>query len=379
MAKYKPYLLKDVYEAEEQNKFRVISTFAGGGGSSTGYRLAGGKVLAINEFVEEARNTYRDNYPTTTILDGDIKELTGKDFLDATGLKEGELELLDGSPPCSAFSMCGTLSREGTVHSDGWGKTKTYSDGKIVENIEDLFFEFLRVADKIRPKTIIAENVEGLTVGEAKQYFNKIQNTFEDIGYSVVAKVHDCSYFGVPQMRRRVFFMAVRDDIMDDVGLNFMTLSSIFPREHETRTTLEGAFDGLEYDEEEVKYLTEKWKETAYYKQTSINMPRNPDKPLSGTEYHPKNWHFNLKLASQYWPSNTITAMGATEKTAGVIHWEEDRKFTLGELKRITSLPDDFKLTGKWAQKAERCGRMVPSYMMKELANSMYNNVLRNI
>ena len=98
--KYKPYLLKDVHAGEAQNKFRVISTFAGGGGSSTGYRLAGGKILAINEFVEEARNTYKDNYPNTPILDGDIKELEGKDFLDITKLKEGELELLDGSPPC---------------------------------------------------------------------------------------------------------------------------------------------------------------------------------------------------------------------------------------------------------------------------------------
>ena len=92
--KYKPYMMKDVIAGEKQNKFKVISTFAGGGGSSTGYRLAGGKILAINEFVEEARNTYRDNYPTTPIMDGDIKELTGKDFLDLTKLKEGELELI---------------------------------------------------------------------------------------------------------------------------------------------------------------------------------------------------------------------------------------------------------------------------------------------
>ena len=89
--KYQPYLMKDVHAGEALNKFRVISTFAGGGGSSTGYRLAGGKILAINEFVEEARNTYRDNYPTTPIMDGDIKELTGKDFLDLTKLKECEL------------------------------------------------------------------------------------------------------------------------------------------------------------------------------------------------------------------------------------------------------------------------------------------------
>ena len=376
--KYKPYLMKDVYAGEALEKFTVISTFAGGGGSSTGYRLAGGKILAINEFVEEARNTYRDNYPTTPIMDGDIKELKGEDFLKLTGLKEGELDLLDGSPPCSAFSMCGTLAREGTVHSDGFGKTKQYSDGKTVTNIEDLFFEFLRVADVIRPKTIIAENVEGLTVGEAKQYFNKIQNTFEDIGYQVVAKVHDCSQFGVPQRRRRVFFMGVRNDIMDTVGLNFMTLSSLFPEPNNSITTLQGAFDGLEYDKEEVDMLTTKWKETAYYKQTCVLMPRNPEKVITGTDYHPKGWHFNLKIASEFQPSPTITAMGATEKTAGVCHWNDDRKFTLGELKRVTSLPDDFKLTGKWAQKSERCGRMVPSLMMKSLAESMYNKVIKN-
>ena len=55
--------------------------------------------------------------------------------------------------------MCGTLGKSGSKHSDGWGKTKKYSDGKIVENIEDLFFEYLRVAEEIKPKVIIGENI----------------------------------------------------------------------------------------------------------------------------------------------------------------------------------------------------------------------------
>ena len=84
---YKPYKLEDVVKASNQNKFNVISTFAGGGGSSTGYRLAGGKILCVNEFVEEAQNTYRENYPDTPILPGDIKQLSGKDFLDIAGLE----------------------------------------------------------------------------------------------------------------------------------------------------------------------------------------------------------------------------------------------------------------------------------------------------
>ena len=97
--KYKPYNLQDVYNASSQKKFDVISTFAGGGGSSTGYKLAGGNILVVNEFVEEARTTYNQNYPETPILPDDIKKLSGHEFLDITGIKSGELDILDGTPP----------------------------------------------------------------------------------------------------------------------------------------------------------------------------------------------------------------------------------------------------------------------------------------
>ena len=91
---YKPYNLKDVVKASEQNKFTVVSTFAGGGGSSTGYRLAGGKILCVNEFVKEAINTYKENYPDTPVLPDDIKTLSEKDFS-----KYGEIDIFDGSQP----------------------------------------------------------------------------------------------------------------------------------------------------------------------------------------------------------------------------------------------------------------------------------------
>ena len=78
--RYTPYTLQDVVNASNQNKFNVISTFAGGGGSSTGYRLAGGKILCINEFVEEAQNTYRENYPDTPILSATSKSCLVKTF-----------------------------------------------------------------------------------------------------------------------------------------------------------------------------------------------------------------------------------------------------------------------------------------------------------
>ena len=378
--KYKPYLMKDVMDASAQNKFNVISLFAGGGGSSTGYRLAGGNVLCVNEFVEAARDTYRENYPYTKILSSDIKQLTGQDFLDATALEAGELDILDGSPPCSAFSVAGKLSHSTAgKHSDGWGQTKNYSDGKMVENIEDLFFEFLRVAKEIQPKVIIGENVAGLTVGEAKQYFNKIQNTFEEIGYDVSAKVLDSRYFGVCQTRTRVFFIGIRNDITEKIGLTFLNISSIFPTGSKDVIPLGQALEGLEYDEEEVKMLTEKFSKTAYWRDTGSKMPQNPDKVLTGMDYHHKGHHFNLKRVSLKVPAPTLTAMGSNDTTAGAFHWNEPRKLTIGELKRIQSLPDDFKLTGKWNQKSERIGRMVPPLLLKAVADSVYNKVLKEL
>ena len=374
---YQPYNLKDVHEASSQNKFNVISTFAGGGGSSTGYRLAGGKILCVNEFVEEAQNTYRENYPKTPILPGDIKELNGQDFLDRVNLKPGELDILDGSPPCSAFSVAGKLSHsKDGKHSDGWGQTKNYSDGKMVENIEDLFFEFLRVANDIKPKVIIAENVAGLTIGEAKTYLNKILNTFEDIGYDVSFEVLDSRYYGVSQTRTRVFFIGIREDVAEKVGIHPMTINSLFPKKSDKVIPLKDALVDLEYDDEEVKYLTEKFSNTAYWKQTGSKMPVDPEKVLTGMDYHPKGHHFNLKRVSQYQPAPTLTAMGSGDTTAGAFHWSEPRKLTIGELKRIQSLPDDFILTGKWNQKAERIGRMVPPLVLKAIAESVYKNVL---
>ncbi len=102
-----PYKLEDVKKASEQNLFHVVSLFAGGGGSSTGYRLAGGRVLAINEFIEAAQNAYARNYPDTHIFKEDVRQLTGDMILEKIGIPKGELDILDGSPPCASFSTAG--------------------------------------------------------------------------------------------------------------------------------------------------------------------------------------------------------------------------------------------------------------------------------
>jgi len=376
---YQKYYMEDVYAGEAQNKFTVISTFAGGGGSSTGYRLAGGKILCINEFVEEARNTYSENYPNTPIEHRDIKKLhlvdeeTGikkQELLDKANIGAGEVDILDGSPPCSAFSMAGAVV-QGGGHSSGFGKTKNYSDGKKVENIEDLFFQFIRIAKDIQPKVIVAENVSGLLMGEAKTYYCDITAKFESFGYYVSPELLDSSHYGVPQTRKRVIFIAVRGDVADAIKLSRYRVDTIFPKKT-TRIpiTCENAFSNLEYDKEEIKELTESFTKGSHFV-TASKMSLDPEKVLTGCDYHPRGHHFNMKRISRHKPAPTITASG------GCIHWSEMRKLALCETRRLTSLPEDFKLTGKWEQRSERMGRMVPPLMMKAIAGSIYKKVLK--
>ena len=366
---YKRYSLQDVYDGEKQEKFNVVSTFAGGGGSSTGYRLAGGKILLINEFVEEARKTYRENYPNTKILPDDIKNLTGDDILKEVNLKVGELDLLDGSPPCSAFSIAGSREK-------GWGPEKKYSEDKKVKNVEDLFFEFIRVANDIQPKVIIGENVKSIMFGEAKKYFNRIINGFQDIGYTAVGKSLNAADYGTPQARERCFFVAIRNDMLAKTPLNFMTLESVYPEPTYTEhVSIYEAINDIHSDPKEIEELYEAV-EKGFLSKWIPMLPKNPDRQVKGSEYHPNQSLFNLIRPCPNLPSPTITQQGQQKGLSGVIHYEHDRKLTIPELKRVQGLPEDFEVTGTFNQRAERIGRMVAPKCIAALATSVYNRVL---
>ena len=378
---YKKYYLKDVIEASKQEKFTVISTFAGGGGSSTGYKLAGGKVLLVNEFVEAARQTYSDNYSDTQILPQDIKSLTGFDFLDAADIIPTELDILDGSPPCSAFSISGKRDK-------GWDQEKVYSDGKKVENIEDLFLEYVRIAKEIQPKIIVADNVKGITAGEAKKKLNEFINAFQNIGYDVTYKVMNAAHYGVPQARERTMFVCVREDVCEAVGLNFMTLNNVFPEENKEMVTLRHALEGIENDKEEEQMLLD-YVQGGFQKKWIELLEFDPPKHLKPSDerfidINPKRSMFNMIRPCQDLPCPTLTQRGQQTVVSGVFHPMKNRKFTVPELKRIMSLPEDFVMKSdretvakRFDQSAERIGRMVAPKMMAALANSLYEKVLR--
>lgn len=195
------------------NGLTVATTFAGCGGSSLGYRMAGFRVAWANEFVPAAQDSYRANMAKGTVLDGrDVREVKPEQILRALGMKRGELDVLDGSPPCQAFSMAGKRQK-------GWGKERAYEHGATQKN-EDLFFEFARIVDGVWPKVFVAENVSGLVKGAAKGYFKEILRRLKAAGpgYDVEARLLDAQWLGVPQQRVRLIFVGVRSDLADSIA-----------------------------------------------------------------------------------------------------------------------------------------------------------------
>lgn len=356
---YKIPTMKEINSLKWNGK-NVVSTFSGGGGSCLGYRMAGYKVLYANEFVEEARKTYSANTPTTYVDGRDIRTVTPEEILEITKLKKGELDLFDGSPPCCAFSTAGAREK-------GWGKQRAYSTDKV-QRADDLFLEYIRILNGLQPKVFIAENVSGLIKGTAKGYFNYFISEMRKCGYKVKASLIDASLLNVPQKRQRVIFCGVRNDI---------PFEPTFPKPLEYIRTLGEAFEGLQNDEEQAKELCEKIKNYKIY-EIVTKLPKNPKKRF-GADKIMNGTYFNLKRESMYEPCSTICQMNGQAGSAGNIHPLYDRKFTIPELKRITSIPDDFILTGTFEEQWERLGRMVPPLMMKAIAENIYNKILSQI
>lgn len=199
--------MAEIAERVGSNGLTVVSTFSGCGGSCLGFEMAGYRVLWASEFVEAARNVYALNHPGV-ILDGrDIRDVKPEDILSAIGKQQGEVDVLEGSPPCASFSTAGKRHK-------AWGQVKKYSDTE--QRSDDLFFEYVRILDGVRPRVFVAENVSGLVKGAAYGYFELIMRAMRRCGYRVRAKVLDAQWLGVPQERKRVIFVGVREDLEID-------------------------------------------------------------------------------------------------------------------------------------------------------------------
>jgi len=169
----------------------VISTFAGCGGSSLGYKMAGYKELLAIEWETNAVETFKLNFPTVPVWQRDISTVTGKEILEFTNLKKGELDIFDGSPPCQGFSAAK-------------GKRNVNDDRN------DLSYEYIRLINELQPKVFVMENVAGMVRGKMKGKFIEIMKELKKTGYDVKCTLMNSQYYEVPQMRQRLIWIGVK-------------------------------------------------------------------------------------------------------------------------------------------------------------------------
>jgi len=339
MKKYS-WLLRDLKKAKS-NGVKVFSTFACGGGSSMGYKLAGCDVVAACDIDPQMKkhyiaNLHPDKYflmPVSKLLDEDLSAYGG-------------IDILDGSPPCSTFSMAGNREKD-------WSKEKHFREGQAKQVLSDLFFDFLDVAEKLRPKVVIAENVKGMLHGNAKGYCKLIFARLREIGYRPQLFLINSADCGVPQKRQRVFFCALRTDInMPDL---------VVAPKHKWISAGDATLDiqnltAAEIADTQIAEVGRK----RYFLTPKGHSMQNADRILTG-----RNGWFNKVRAHDKHPAPTLCGV-----STGMYHWNEPRWLTYREWKRLGSFPDDY-----WAE-TDRIGKYmigmsVPPKMMEVVARAV--------
>lgn len=296
------------------NGLKVMSTFSCGGGSSMGYKRAGCEVIAANDIDPEMAWHYKRNLHPPLYYLCPISALLTADL--PTELFS--LDILDGSPPCSTFSMAGSLEK-------AWGKEKHFREGQAKQVLSDLFFDYLDLVDRLKPKVAIAENVKGMLIGNAKGYTKLVMMRFKEISYRPQLFLVNAADCGVPQRRERVFFCAIRDDL-DRPALKLAPRHRWISAGEATRD-LQVLTDAERKDCNTTDSALKYWAKTKQGESFSRIASAEKGKPS----------HFNWIRLSEKQPSSTLPA-----EHAKLHHWNQCRPLTFREWKRLGSFPDDY-------------------------------------
>lgn len=307
----------------------VISTFAGCGGSSLGYQMAGFHELLAVEWNQNAVDTFRLNFPDMPVYHGDIAKLTGEECMRLAGIEKGQLDVLDGSPPCQGFSTAGK---------------RKFNDPR-----NTLFKEYSRLLSELRPKVFVMENVTGMVKGYMKQAYLQIIKTLRGCGYKAKGEVLNAMYFNVPQSRERVIIIGVREDL---------GIEPSHPKPQGKPMTVRQGCHDLRHDMPDIPFNADT--------RTAKIM-----KELPAGNHDPKH-HSHIKVS---WDRPSPTLL---KDFLGYFHFwhpEQHRPLTLMEWKRIASFPDNFQFTDK-KEGCQRIGNSVPPNLMKAIAEHIKVNIL---
>ena len=347
--------LKDAIFTKDKGK--VFSCFACGGGSTMGYKLAGFDVIGHNDIDKKMIEVYKENHkPKFSFLESITTFAKRKDLP-----KElYNLDILDGSPPCSSFSMAGNREKD-------WGKEKVFREGQELQVLDTLFFDFIDLAKELQPKVVVAENVKGLLMGDAKQYVRKIYDEFDKAGYYCQHFLLNASKMGVPQRRERVFFICLRKDLATkflhyaDMFTEIPKITMEFNEKEIPFKEIRDYFGNIER-KIEGKVLPSIW-----------NLRKKLDVDLSSAskrEFN-KDKLFSYKFIYDDKVVNTITAKDCN------ILFDECRYFNKIESQKAGSYPIDYNFLD--VKPHYLIGMSVPPIMTAQIASNIYDQWLSKL
>ncbi len=303
-----------------------------------GYKLAGFEHLGGVEIDPPIADVYKTNHNPKYLFVEDIR-----DFANRLDFPEDlyNLDILDGSPPCSSFSMAGNREKD-------WGKTKVFREGQAEQRLDDLFFDYIRLAKKLQPKVVIAENVKGLIQGNAKAYVHRIKKEFEAAGYKVQLFLLNAASMGVPQKRERVFFICQRND------LNFPKLILNFNEESIKLGEFIDSSKGLNLSKDGKLYSD--WLQR-------IETDKNFGDICLRTEKKQKSFGRVLIKKNDYAP----TIVSGNQ----YIYFDEFKEISNQDIQQIGTYPLDYNF--KKIESKYLIGMSVPPVMTAQIATEIYN------
>jgi len=363
------YVVPTLAEVESLswNGLNVVSTFSGGGGSCLGFRMAGYRTLWASEFIPLAAETYQLNHPNVFLDTRDIRQVHPDDILKRVPSGES-VHVLEGSPPCAAFSLAGKRTK-------GWGQVKKYSQTE--QRVDDLFEEFLRLVAGVQPYVFIMENVKGLIGGASSGVLQDTLETMRAIGYRVQARVLDAQWLGVPQSRERVIFQGVRRDLNRQPvwpkPLNYQYSIREAVPSHVLRHAHGAPFPNHVFGK---TYAGE-----TFVSSVANDVPELTKNDQARVHYVFGHGHANFLQRGQPLslnkPAPTIMATADSVEKHLKTNWATyRRRLSMDELRLLCSFPSDFRLAGEsYIRQWERFGRAVPPLMMRAVAETIRDKI----
>ena len=302
-----------------------------------GYKLCSCDVIGDLEIDPRMNKVYVENHKPKDNYIEDIRDFNKRDDLPE---ELYNLDILDGSFPCSSFSMAGEREK-------GWGVKKKFKEGQKEQTLDDLAFVFIETVNKLKPKVVISENVEGLINGNAWKYVQEIYKQFNKIGYQVKHWLLKGEQMGVPQKRHRVFFVATRLPFnLESINMYFNYKEVLF---------------------KEIKQgIGDKVSESVF---NLISNATEKDICLADVNkrLYNKGSRFNEMIVWDNQISPTI-------HNHGFYRGNDIQKFTIEDYRNASTFPQDYNFMNQVASYI--CGMSVPPVMMKRVVNRLIESGL---